>query len=281
MLMRQCRPLIFEVFYPSLLIILGALIMSLSLRANNITTDIKLSDFPVHQEFSYAEYSEKVSTENSEQVVNGFFNNDVFTPIHREFDQNGNLRYQFQKFDELLFANAKVDQTYGSAYFREIDIKNTTNTYDVLTFLDISSHTSLSYFTDFMCNALLRHSTGDPELTLNLSYGSYPRSKVIDQWLTTTMAIMTVISFSLAVGSITSAIAANIVIEWNETVKHQQIISGGSLFSYWTSIYFVDILKFILPASSFIIITYAMDFEVKYGWLLLILQVIAILPFTY
>lgn len=70
----------------------------------------------------------------------------------------------------------------------------------------------------------------------------------MDDLLQTTMAIMTVISFSLAVGNITSSIAANIVMERNDSVKHQQLISGGSLFAYWMSHYFVDILKFVTPA---------------------------------
>jgi ATP-binding cassette, subfamily A (ABC1), member 3 len=281
MLLRQWRPLIFEVIYPSLLIIFGAVIMALSLKASNITTNVKLADFPVHQEFSYSEFSAKVSQELSKEVIDSYFNNDMFTPIHREFDQSGNVRAQFERFDNVLFNHTKRDQTYGATYFRDINIGTEKNSYDAWTFIDISSHATLAYFTEFMSNALMRHSTGDSELTLNLSYGPFPRSKVIDGWLTTTMAIMTVVSFSLAVGSITSAIAANIVIERNETVKHQQIISGSSLFAYWVSMYFVDILKFILPASSFIFITYLMDFEVNHGWMLLILLIVAILPFTY
>lgn len=278
---RHFKPLIFEVFYPSLLIVFGALVMSLSMRGSTLVTNVKMSDFPVKQEFSYAEYSDRVTPEDSKEVVEQFFKNNYFTPIHREFDQNESLRAQFERFDDILFQHRKRDQTYGSAYFREIAKNSTTHRYDVITFLDISSQSVLAYFANFMANAVLRDSTGDPELTLNLSYGSFPRSKVIDDWLTTSMAIMTVISFSLAVGSITSANAANIVMERNDTVKHQQLISGASLFSYWASIYFVDIIKFIFPAAAFIGITYVMDFEVQYGWLLLLLLILSVLPFTY
>ena len=175
----------------------------------------------------------------------------------------------------------KLDQTYGSAYVKSISHNSTVNEYDVISVLDINSPSVLAYFTDFMSTALLRHSTGDNELTLNLSYGSFPQSKLIDNVLSTTMAIMTVISFSLSVGSITSAIAANLVMERNDTIKHQQIVSGASLFAYWLSIYIVDILKFILPALSFIFITYIMDFQVDHGWILLTLMIFAVLPFTY
>ena len=279
LIFRQWRPLIFEVFYPSLLIILGAIIMYLSTKSGTTVTDVSINDFPMKQEFFYSE-DPSIQIETSRSVVNSFFNNSMFTSIHQDVDHDEDFRVQFEKYDDILFKNRKRDQTFGSAYFRSIEKKADKNAYNVVNVLDISSGSVLSYFTAFMWNALIRDSTGDPEVTLNLSYGSFPRSQVVDDWLQTTMAIMTVISFSLAVGNITSAIAANIIMERNESIRHQQIVSGGSLFAYWMSHYFVDILKFITPAVWFIAI-YAIDVDIGNCWLLLILLVISVLPFTY
>ena len=279
LIFRQLRPLIFEVFYPSFLIILGAVIMLLSTKAGTAVTDVSVNDFPMNQQFSYSE-DLSVSTDLSSSVVNSFFNNSIFTSIHREIEHNTSFRAEFEHFDQILFKNRIRDQTFGSAYFRNITKASDRNFYDVVNILDISSGSVLSYFTAFMWNALIRDSTGDQDITLNLSYGSFPRSQVVDDWLQTTMAIMTVISFSLAVGNITSAIAANIVMEKNDSIKHQQLISGGSLLAYWMSHYIVDILKFITPALWFIAI-YALDVDIGNWWLLLILLVLAVLPFTY
>lgn len=276
----QLRPFMFEVVYPSILIIFGAVIMSLNTKNGQLYNSVSLNSFAINQEFRYSE-SSLVDTSMSKSLINQFFNHTPFTAIHEEFTSEGNIREQFEAFDSLLFKNYKQDVSYGSAYIKSIEKTDSENIYDLITFLDITSSPVLAYFTNFMLTSLIRDSTGDPEITLNLSYGTYPRSKILDEWLNTSMAIMTVISFSLAVGNITSAMAANLVTERKETIKHQQIISGASLKSYWISVFFVDSLKFVLPGSAFVIITYAMDFDVNYGWLLLILMVISILPFTY
>ncbi|CAI2386824.1 unnamed protein product [Moneuplotes crassus] len=281
MIFRHIRPIVFEILYPSLLIIFGALVLTLSVNASNRVTTVSMNDFPMKQEFSYSEYEPNVNPDLSKDFVEGFFKNDVFTPIHFEMDQEGDIKERFSRLDQILLGKSKQDQSYGSAYIKEIINNATTNLYDIITVLDINSAGVLPYFTGFMSNALLKHSTGDEEISLNLSYGGFPQSKLLDNVLSTTMAIMTVISFSLSVGSITSAIAANLVSERNDAIKYQQMISGGSLFSYWFSVYFVDILKFILPAASFVIITYTMDFSVDYSWILLIMMIIAVLPFTY
>ena len=277
---KQFRTLIFEVIYPSMLIVFGAVIMSLQIKMGSLEHSVSTDEFPVHQNFRYSE-SNLVDPSLSKSVVNSFFNTTPFTSIHESFDSSDRLKDQYSRFDQLLSEKYTPDASYGSAYFRSINKSDDSNAYDVINILDISSDSVLAYFTEFMCNALIRDSTNDPEVTLNLSYGTYPRAKILDEWLKTTMAIMTVISFSLAVGSITSAMAANIVTERNESIKHQQVISGASLFAYWASIFAVDALKFVLPGCAFIIIAVIMNFEVAYGWLLLISMIVSILPFTY
>ena len=255
--------------------------MALSTGEGSLMTKVSITDFPMKQEFSYTEYSEMVHPETSLDIIETFFDNKVFTPVHLEIEEHEDIKVRFERFDELLFQNHKLDQTYLSAYFKSVVQNDTVNEYDVINIVDINSPAVLPYSTGFMSNALIRHSTGDEDISLNLSYGGFPQSKLLDDVLSTTMAIMTVISFSLSVGSITSAIAANIVTERNETIKHQQMISGAGLFPYWFSIYFVDILKFITPALSFILITNVMDFSVEHSWLLLILLIFSVLPFTY
>jgi ATP-binding cassette subfamily A (ABC1) protein 3 len=279
-LTRNFRPILFEIFYPSLLIVFGALIMTLSLGGSHYANNISIFDLPPNQKFMYSEHYSGVDKLDSQSVVDTTFNNEIFKPVH--FDLEGkDFPSRYQNFMIHVYENRKQGETYGSAYFEKINLNESAHEYNVVSVVDITSQSVLAYFTEFMSTALLRHSTGDSELSLNLSYGSFPRSKMVDHVLTTTIAIMTVISFSLAVGSITSAIAANLVMERNDTVKHQQIISGASIFAYWASVYIIDIFKFITPALSFTIVTYVMDFEVEYAWLLLVLVILSVLPFTY
>jgi hypothetical protein len=39
----------------------------------------------------------------------------------------------------------------------------------------------------------------------------------------------------------------NLVLERGSNLKHQQIVSGASIFAYWSSTYIVDIIKGLIP----------------------------------
>ena len=107
MIFRHLRPIVFEILYPSLLIIFGAVIMALSLNGTNLLTHVQISDFPMKQDFNYAEYSPLVNQETSTEFIDGVFNNKYFAPIHRkiENEENLTLKERFEVFDEILYRN--------------------------------------------------------------------------------------------------------------------------------------------------------------------------------
>lgn len=123
--------------------------MYLSTKSGTAVTEVSINDFPMNQQFSYSE-DPSVSSDLSQSVVNSFFNNSVFTSIHRDFEHDPNFRAEFEHFDNILFENRIRDQTFGSVYFRKITKEGQKNFYDIVNVLDISSGSVLSYFTAFM-----------------------------------------------------------------------------------------------------------------------------------
>jgi ATP-binding cassette subfamily A (ABC1) protein 3 len=130
-------------------------------------------------------------------------------------------------------------------------------------------------------NSIFRDVTEDKEATFEFSRGPFPRSKFEDNLVRIIMSMITVFSYSVAMGIITSSMAGNICKEREDSLKHQQIVSGGSKFSYWTSIYITDLVKFLFPGLSFIIIIAVVGVEIPLFWLFDILCILSILPFTY
>jgi ATP-binding cassette subfamily A (ABC1) protein 3 len=88
---------------------------------------------------------------------------------------------------------------------------------------------------------------------------------------------------------IPASIITIIVRERVELIKHQQLVSGVGIFSYWLSHYVVDFLKHLFPAAICIAMVVAFDITAFNGTskllgatsLLFILYGWAMFPFTY
>jgi ATP-binding cassette subfamily A (ABC1) protein 3 len=78
-----------------------------------------------------------------------------------------------------------------------------------------------------------------------------------------------------------SSIILVIVLERETQVKHQQVVSGTSLFAYWFSEYLVGLLKCMIPTGVGIAMIYVLNVNLPYGWLFMIVFQFSVLPFTY
>ena len=94
--------------------------------------------------------------------------------------------------------------------------------------------------------------------------------------------------FSIGLSFIPASLITFIVKERNDNVKHQQIVSGVSLISYWLSNYVLDMLKHLVPAVFCFLMVLAYNINgfreddafsaivllfILYGW--------SIIPFCY
>ena len=68
--------------------------------------------------------------------------------------------------------------------------------------------------------------------------------------------------FSIGLSFIPASLITFIVKERNDNVKHQQIVSGVSILSYWLSNYFLDMIKHLVPAIVCFLMVLAYDITV-------------------
>jgi len=163
-----------------------------------------------------------------------------------------------------------------------------TETYAYTAFLDTRAQEASPYAMNKINNAILRAATGDSSKTITVVNAPFHKSsgeKKIDQ-----IASGVVYAFVLAIAMslLPASLITYIVKERECNAKHQQIVSGVSTLAYWISNFFVDIIKYLIPAvinvlAAIVLEAHALIDGDKLGalWLEFILYGFAIIPFVY
>lgn len=287
--MRECRVLFLEIFYPTVLIVLSSVILALSTGDYNTMYALSLNKIPNPQTVFFS-YNGKIN--NGESVAKNLFDtyfndDDKFATSYTGAPYPGDrdLYNEIVNLDGQFFEKSKdlVDKSYISLYLRDkiITTNPKTVTYDIMVFLDPTQPEISGYAVQGTITAVLRDFLVDPDISFKIKRGSFPKTKLDGSIIRIVLTMLTVFSFSIALGIITSSIAGNICKERADSLKHQQIVSGGSMLSYWFSNYVIDLIKFSIPGLAFIIIVMAFNLQIAYYWLFDILCILSILPFTY
>ncbi|XP_051151534.1 ABC transporter A family member 1 isoform X2 [Andrographis paniculata] len=104
-------------------------------------------------------------------------------------------------------------------------------------------------FINLMNSAILRLATHNENMTINTRNHPLPMTKSQIQQNHDLDAFRVVIVITVAFSFIPASFAVAIVKEREVKAKNQQLISGVSILSYWTSTYFWDFISFLIPTS--------------------------------
>eukprot|EP01083_Nonionella_stella_P215836 776456_1 len=131
----------------------------------------------------------------------------------------------------------------------------------------------------------------DPEFISNsyIKTASHPFPKTASQDAIVEAFNGFMTSIILAVGLIfvPAAYIALLVDERTNMVKHQQLVSGMDVISYWTGNFIFDVLSNLLPATLCVIYVACFDIDLFIGeatfatWLVIVMYGFAVVPFTY
>ncbi|XP_031398981.1 ABC transporter A family member 1 isoform X1 [Punica granatum] len=116
-------------------------------------------------------------------------------------------------------------------------------------------------FINLMNGAILRLATGDKNMTLRTRNHPLPMTKSQRLQRHDLDAFSAAIIVNLAFSFIPASFAVSIVKEREVKAKHQQLISGVSVLSYWTSTYMWDFISFLFPSSFAIVLFYIFGLE--------------------
>jgi hypothetical protein len=99
----------------------------------------------------------------------------------------------------------------------------------------------------FLSEKLLQYHTNNPNLKFKMNNNPFPESDFEKNLTNLIGGFSVVFCFGFAFMLIADALIQAIIVERQKNVKHQIMVSGGSVMSYWLSIYVGDVL-FLTPA---------------------------------
>ncbi|KAL5812256.1 hypothetical protein ACOSQ3_027206 [Xanthoceras sorbifolium] len=111
-------------------------------------------------------------------------------------------------------------------------------------------------FINVMNSAILRLATHDENVTIQTRNHPLPMTKSQHLQHHDLDAFSAAVIVSIAFSFLPASFAVSIVKEREVKAKHQQLISGVSILSYWTSTYIWDFISFLFPSSFAIILFY-------------------------
>eukprot|EP00826_Nyctotherus_ovalis_P045315 TRINITY_DN49_c0_g1_i2.p1 TRINITY_DN49_c0_g1~~TRINITY_DN49_c0_g1_i2.p1 ORF type:complete len:1624 (+),score=501.10 TRINITY_DN49_c0_g1_i2:541-5412(+) len=273
--LRNWGSLVIDIAMPVLLILLGLILTLIHLYYDSDPRPFYNNLYPTHQPLlvnerdsmglyttSFAQYTDSDFTFSNQQVS---FANTA--------DKDALISM------EALIYNQNHGDRYGSLLINKLDTAN--KDFEYIVFTNLWAQDSSGAFMGYFGQTLLRVAKGDPNYKLTfvnhplpISKAGKGREKAKNGDL---MSSFIAVAFSL----IPSSIIIFIVQERETNLKHQQVITGVSLISYWTANCVIDTLKSFIPCSISIGLIYAFDIELDSCWLLMILFCITIIPFTY
>ncbi|KAL2535052.1 ABC transporter A family member 1 [Abeliophyllum distichum] len=109
-------------------------------------------------------------------------------------------------------------------------------------------------FINIINSAMLRLATLDENMTIKTRNHPLPMTESQRQQHHDLDAFSAAVVVNIAFSFIPASFAVAIVKEREVKAKHQQLISGVSILSYWTSTYLWDFISFLLPSSFAIVL---------------------------
>ena len=260
---RNFITLLVEIFMPTLLVLFGLGLTKIPVFFDSDTRWFSPGQYPTAQKSIYnLNGIEQIGTLTTSDFW-GYFDKDDFDPqgitLADSDLQTFPLKYAamnkycFDNYDESPFR-------YGSILFDKLD--SLSHDYILHLFLNISSQDSAVAFANFYSEGLIKMDSKDENMEVRIANSPLPltfMTKNLENMKNgNTISFMLGIAFSLVPASIISFI----VNERENNLKHQQIISGASIFAYWCSNSVIDLIKTLIPSLLTIALIYAFDVDV-------------------
>lgn len=204
---RECRVLFLEIFYPTLLIVIASVILAISTANFDKLYSLPLSKIPSDQTVYYG-YGSNVDPLLAENFMNQYFNSGVFQAKKAEtFLDSKHFEENIINFDNYVTENGNRYDNYFSLYIRQLG--GTPPVYDIITFVDPTQADATGYAIQGVYTSIIRDHSKE-EMNFAIKRGPFPKSKFEDNILKIILTMITVFSYSIALGIITSSIAGNI-----------------------------------------------------------------------
>lgn len=249
---RDKRGLVCEIFLPIIIILAGMYLTTVQFvkdSPSGIMQISMISDSPV---VGYARNSD-ISQVNLEK-----FKNAIETVSKRQSGMK--LDYYDvpttrESFNELLLQTQRSDDNknrFFSVFLNEFDPD--TNKFNYSCFVNTTAPFSINLCLNMMENVVYTTMTAKDDSKITVDIAPFGITKQIAAFNNTAVGFIAAILVSIAYAFVPASLIVLLVKERETNVKHQQIVSGVSLFAYWISNLVVDWIKFLIPGTATILI---------------------------
>ena len=112
-----------------------------------------------------------------------------------------------------------------------------------------------------MYEATLRVATGDPDFKLEFNAHAWPITQRMMDGFKAFNSSFVCFVIAVAFALVPAMVISFLIHERESNLRHQQLVSGMNLISYWTSNYIMDIVKAEIPLIISIGLLYAYNLD--------------------
>ncbi|KAL4489354.1 hypothetical protein ABPG72_019009 [Tetrahymena utriculariae] len=276
---RDMRSLLCEIVLPCLIVVVGLSLTLISSYTEQNLVTIDPINFPNPL---------KVVTSNTNGLSRTSLQN-LFDSFRQRnlYDFWNQYDLSVQEWEDYAYHSKGFDAT-GSYYIEQINNSNTFKyTTEINTIYRDAAPLYINQMNEAYINYLLKQ-LGKLQITLQVTNQPLPLTQAQKDLSGSAQGLVTSFIYAIAFSFIPASLISFIVKERTEKIKHQQLVSGVSLYTYWFSNYLVDFIKHIIPAVFSILMILAYDISsftessclgaislmvFLYGW--------SIIPFSY
>ncbi|EAR86885.2 ABC transporter family protein (macronuclear) [Tetrahymena thermophila SB210] len=288
---RDIRSLLCEIVLPCIVVIFGlslalvsflkdqpGVLLNSSLYENNLPTIVSSSSLSFSQQI--------------DQILDHFPLNNKKQNF--EFEKKYDIS-DINQWDEYNFSKRGVDRI-GSYYVKSItpDMLKYQYITELNTIARDSSGVYVNAMNQAIINSYLQYKSkvnNQPtarKIQINATFQPWPLTEKIKSLEGTADGLVSSFIFSIGFSFIPASIITFCVKERTENIKHQQLVSGVGIVSYWASNIIMDMVKHIFPAAFCILMVKVYDIDTfmdgntfsaivllmfLYGW--------SVIPFTF
>jgi len=268
-----------QVISPLILIFLGLLLSSGPSKLHQSPPKFLSTAFYPQQRIMLNEYPTYEDAAHTMPVADMWEN----FPNKTDFDVTWtNTSDYFQMYDEFYeFRNEEPLFPYRYGSYQVFQADNVTQQWQVYNYLNITSQDVTAFYPQWMYQTILRTATGNPDFTFNITTTPFPVFYAFKAREQAARTLDYVFMLSIALALIPCVVVSFILNEREKQLKHQQLISGMSMFGYWAANVISDIVASFVPILLIILLNYAFSSDTPYGWMFLCLYPLAVIPFSY
>ncbi|XP_022152229.1 ABC transporter A family member 1 isoform X2 [Momordica charantia] len=268
---RDRRTLVFQLLIPAVFLFVGLLFLKLKPHPDQLSVTLTTSEFnpqliggggggPIPFDLHWP-----ISKQVAHYIEGGWIQE--YKPSAYKFpDAEKALSNAIEAAGETLgpillsmseYLMSSFNESYQSRYGAIVmDDQNSDGSLGYTVLHNCSCQHSAPTFINLVNAAVLRLATGDQNMSIQTRNHPLPMTKSQHLQRHDLDAFAVAVIVNIAFCFIPASFAVSLVKERETKAKHQQMISGVSILSYWTSTYVWDIISFLVPTCLALLLFY-------------------------